>query len=254
LGNYSFTGLQQSGFTVNVSATNYVSQSRSVTLTSNQTLNFILSPVPTTSAFHVTGIATDDDGAPVIGATVTVSLDWDIHQPPYPSFSAVTNRSGSYSVDFDATHSAPDILPFAHVNADSPGHEHFFGYLFPASYSEKNQNVSKNLHLYRIRRITAGESTAVTVVPGDKTCGVGDELTCRTVQVVVPTDGLLTMSCDPRGDDNGGFGLTIVGYSDRTSTGAPWHVTAGTERAVDIGMWFTSTVSQLCVFKTSLTP
>ena len=193
----------------------------------------------------MTGIATDDDGAPVIGATVTVSLDWGIPQPPYPSFSAVTDGSGSYSVDFDATHSAPDLLPFAHVHADSPGHEHFFGYLFPASYSEKNQNVSKNLHLYRIKRITAGESTVVTVVPGDTNCGWEGELTCRTVRVVLPTDGVLTMSCP---------GLKIAGYDEPWRTpGSPWHVTAG-EVAVDIGMWFTSTVSQSCVFKTSLAP
>jgi hypothetical protein len=41
-GAYNFTGLQQSGFSVNVSATNYVSQSKGVTLTSNQTLSFQL--------------------------------------------------------------------------------------------------------------------------------------------------------------------------------------------------------------------
>jgi hypothetical protein len=45
-GNYSFTGLQQSGFTVNVSASNYVSQGKGVTLTSNQTLSFQLVHLP----------------------------------------------------------------------------------------------------------------------------------------------------------------------------------------------------------------
>ena len=41
-GSYSFTGLQQSGFTANASASNYTSQSKSVTLTSDQTLSFQL--------------------------------------------------------------------------------------------------------------------------------------------------------------------------------------------------------------------
>lgn len=41
-GSYSFTALAQSGFTVNVSASNYISTSKSVTLTSNQTLSFQL--------------------------------------------------------------------------------------------------------------------------------------------------------------------------------------------------------------------
>jgi hypothetical protein len=41
-GNYSFTGLQQAGFTVNVTASGYGSSSKGVTLTSNQTLSFQL--------------------------------------------------------------------------------------------------------------------------------------------------------------------------------------------------------------------
>lgn len=41
-GSYSFTGLQQSGFTATASASNYTSQSKSVTLTSDQTLLFQL--------------------------------------------------------------------------------------------------------------------------------------------------------------------------------------------------------------------
>src|SRR5206468_2375122 len=45
-GNYSFTGLQQSGFTVNASARGYTSQSEGVTLTANQTLSFELTRLP----------------------------------------------------------------------------------------------------------------------------------------------------------------------------------------------------------------
>jgi hypothetical protein len=44
LGYYSLTGLQQAGFTITVSANNYVAQSKGVTLTSNQTLSFQLEP------------------------------------------------------------------------------------------------------------------------------------------------------------------------------------------------------------------
>jgi Carboxypeptidase regulatory-like domain len=48
LGNYILTELQQSGFTVNVSASNYVSQSEGVTLTSNRMLSFELTRQVTT--------------------------------------------------------------------------------------------------------------------------------------------------------------------------------------------------------------
>ena len=41
-GGYGFTGLQQSGFTATAAASNYTSQSKSVTLTSDQTLSFQL--------------------------------------------------------------------------------------------------------------------------------------------------------------------------------------------------------------------
>ncbi|MGH9410956.1 MAG: carboxypeptidase regulatory-like domain-containing protein [Vicinamibacterales bacterium] len=45
LGNYSLTSLQQSSFTVSASASNYTSQSKGVTLTSNEMLTFQLTGV-----------------------------------------------------------------------------------------------------------------------------------------------------------------------------------------------------------------
>ena len=153
-GNYNLTGLQQStsppagDIKIVVSAINYVSATRSLRLWSNQTLDFFLSRPPTVSTFHVTGIATDDDGAPVPGATVTVRPYFGA--TPYPSFAAVTGSRGSYSIDFDATHVGP-ALAFAEVHADSPGYKHFCDGLFPASYEEKSQNISEDLYLYRIK-------------------------------------------------------------------------------------------------------
>ena len=44
-GNYNFSGLQQSGFTVNASVANYTALAKGVTLTSNQTLSFQLVPI-----------------------------------------------------------------------------------------------------------------------------------------------------------------------------------------------------------------
>jgi Carboxypeptidase regulatory-like domain len=44
-GHYGFAALEQSGFVVNVTASNYLSQAKGVTLTSNQTLSFQLEPV-----------------------------------------------------------------------------------------------------------------------------------------------------------------------------------------------------------------
>jgi len=69
-GIYSFTGLQQSGFTVNVSANNYVSQSQGVTLTSNQTLSFQLVHLPPTPAPPAGTTIIGFNGLTVNGASV----------------------------------------------------------------------------------------------------------------------------------------------------------------------------------------
>ncbi len=70
-GNYSFAALQQAGFTVNVTANGYVSSSKGVTLTSNQTLAFSLTPVPTTPT--PAGIRFDDISIPhqfIVGSPI----------------------------------------------------------------------------------------------------------------------------------------------------------------------------------------
>src|SRR6476659_973923 len=68
-GNYSFTALQQSGFTVNATAADFFSQSGGVTLTSDRTLNFSLrrQPAEITLTGHVTDAAT---GGPIAGAVI----------------------------------------------------------------------------------------------------------------------------------------------------------------------------------------
>ena len=86
-GKYTFTGLQQSGFTVNVSAVGYVSQSRPVTLTSIQTLNFALTQPPATIV--LTGRVTDSaTSAPISGAIVSIN----------GRYRATTDSVGNYSV------------------------------------------------------------------------------------------------------------------------------------------------------------
>jgi hypothetical protein len=157
LGFYSLTGLQQAtssppegNLKIVVSAANYVSKTKTLPPDSSQTLDVFLSHPDTVSTFHVKGIATDDDGAAVPGATVTIRLYGG--PIPYRSFAAVTDSRGSYRIDFEATHVGP-ALAFAEVNADSPGYKHFCDGLFPASYDEKSQNMSEDLYLYRIKNL-----------------------------------------------------------------------------------------------------
>jgi len=70
-GNYRFTNLQQSGFTVTASAANYVTQSKSVTLTSDQTLPFQLVHLPPPPPLPVGTTVIGFGGLSVNGVAVT---------------------------------------------------------------------------------------------------------------------------------------------------------------------------------------
>ena len=243
-GQYAFSGLQASAFNLVVSAKEMVTRSVPVTLEADLRVDVILGCIPVASAV-VTGVATDDDGAPVVGATIKVAA-YSFGQSNPPLFFGVTDGAGAYRVALEGRFSGSALD--GSVRGDADGHEHYFSYLtFTAP------EVIRNLRLYRITRIAAGESTMVTVRPGDTLCGHDDELACRTVRVVVPARGRLTMNCEPKGNDNGGPGLTIVGYNDRTSPGQPWFVNAG-DVSVEVGMWFTWPQSQSCLLTTAFQP
>jgi hypothetical protein len=72
-GSYSLTELQPSTYTGSVFANSYATQSKNVTLTTSQSLDFALlyqSQPGAAVASEVTGVGTDDDGKPVPNATV----------------------------------------------------------------------------------------------------------------------------------------------------------------------------------------
>lgn len=203
-------------------------------------------PPTITSTFHLTGTATDDDGDPVTSATVTVEPNG------YPRISGVTDGRGYYSIDFDTYHLDIPRVILGFLFAESPGHDRFVNWIdAPAT---GGQNVLQDLHLYRIKRITAGESTFVTVVPGDTSCSEDGFFLCRIVHVEVPNDGLLTMEVVPiPSATNTGLAL-VDDFGDGSRPSKTIHVTAAREVVVFIGMAWTSTVSESGVLKTSLAP
>ena len=206
-------------------------------------------PPAITSTVHLTGTGTDDDGGPVAGATVTVEPSG---YPTLPSVSRVTDGRGYYGIDFDADHLDIPRAILGFLIAESPGRDRFVNWT--ASPATGGQNVLQDLHLYRIKRITAGESTLVTVVPGDTSCSEDGFYVCRIVHVAAPTDGLLTMEVVPTPSATN-TGLALVDdIGDGSRPSKTIHVTAGTDVVVFIGMVWTSTVSESGVLKTSLAP
>ena len=202
-----------------------------------------------TSTFHATGIVTDDDGSPVTGAMVTIRPFVDGRNSASPVL-GMTDGSGFYSIDFDANRYGAGS-GVASVKAARPGYDPSHNYLIPTSAT---QDVSQNVRIYRIKQVIAGESTVLTVLPGDTLCGDNHQFVCRTVHIAAPADGLTTLEVVPTPSATNA-GLEILGQgsayhccavTDRIS------VTAGTEVVANIGMWGTSTASQSFVFNTSL--
>jgi len=198
-----------------------------------------------TSSFHLTGIVTDDDGGPVTGATVTVQ-PW-VYGVNVSPVSGMTDGTGFYRIDFDAGRDAAGGVGF--VKGESSGHDPSYYYLRPTG-----QNASQNLHLYRIIRITAGESTVVTVLPGDTLCGDNDQFVCRTLHVAVPSSGTLTIAAVPNSLATND-GLEISGFGQIyqcCSLAVTIPLTGRTEVVLNVGEWWTSTVSESFVVNTSL--
>jgi hypothetical protein len=174
---------------------------------------------PTT--FHVTGIATEDDGNPVAGANITVKPWVDSVQKSVLSVVVVTDGVGFYRLDFAANRDAGGFI--AWVKAESPGHDTAYYNIRPEVST--SQNASQNIHLYRIKRISAGESTVMTLLPGDSLCGGNtSEFMCRTVHIVAPSDGLTTIES---------VGL----LSDTGERTASIPVTAGAEVVANVGVF-----------------
>jgi hypothetical protein len=76
-GNYNFTRLQQSGFTITASANGYIRGAQGVTLTSNQARSFQLLPVPVTISETLTGEVSASDPVQCLGRVL--GLPFDLH-------------------------------------------------------------------------------------------------------------------------------------------------------------------------------
>lgn len=243
-GNYSFTALQQSGFTVNASAANYISQSLGVTLTSSRTLNFSLRPQP--AGITLNGRVTDAaTGGPIAGAVVSIN----------GRYRAPTDSLGNYSVtgllDYGSN------LDYTYVSAAN----------YVADYRYIQGRTVQNVHLHRIERIVAGESKLVTITPDDTLCvnnvqdtpGLGPDYLCSSVFVVAPNDGAVTIEAVSILDGaHPTLEVETIGVSpccsERIGNPTTIQVTAGTVIVVNVEMLSSSISAQLFMVTTSWSP
>lgn len=243
-GSYSFTGLPPSGFTVRVEASGYVSVSQPVTLTANLTVNFALR-APPAPEFVLTGHVVDASTlAPLSGAVVSIN----------GRYRATTSDSGSYTdvgfLDYGGNHD------FTYVSAIN----HFSDYHYI-------RGTTQDVRVYPIERIAAGESKSLTIAPADSLCvnnvqdtpGLGPDYVCRSVRIVVPRDGVLTVEAVSTvpGGARPSLEVETVGVipccSERLENPTSLRVSPGTEVVTNVEM-LASGASQSFVVKTSFVP
>ena len=149
------------------------------------------------------------------------------------------------------------------------GGNHDFTYVSANNFVSDYRYIratSQNVHLYRIKQITAGDSTSVTVAPDDTLCvnnvqdspGVGQDYVCRSVRVVAPSDGIMTPEAlSTQSGAHPPLEVETVGAptccSERMGNPTSIQVAAGTEVVVNVEMVLGSTTSQTFRVNTSMT-
>ena len=240
-------------------------------------------PVPSAPrqpvAFELTGVVTDENGKPLSGAKIIVDfLASDVPGTHYSETSGVADEQGVYRITFTAVPGAmkgpvgtDDAVAFA-LAAPS-------GCLWPAPPSAcaydadsryvlaTTRNAIQSFHLHRITRITAGESTVLTIAPDDAICinNVQDmhpwpsEFVCRTVRIVAPVDGTMNVEAVPPEDGSALPNLEVetVGASgpccsERMANPISIVVAAGTEVMANVELPWGSIRSHSFVVKTSM--
>lgn len=191
----------------------------------------------------LTGQVTDSTTAsPISGATVSIN----------GRYRTTTDGSGNYSLTglLDAGRNGD----FTYVSANNYASD--YRYI---------RGASQSVRLYRITRITAGDSMVVTVAPDDTLCvnnvqdtlGLGQDYVCRSVRVVAPADGIMTLEAlSTQAGARPGLEVETVGVSpccsERMGNPVSIPVTAGTEVVANVEMVYGSAASQSFVVITSI--
>jgi hypothetical protein len=198
----------------------------------------------------LTGQVTDGTtSAPISGATVVFS---------YPVMYATTDGSGNYSFTGLPAPASSSAIVWASDRRRGAAADQTDRYEPDFRYY---RSASQNFHLYRIKRITAGDSTVVTVAPDDTLCvnNVQDSpgYVCRSVRVVAPSDGIMTVEAlSTQGGARPPLEVETVGVSpccsERMGNPTSIQVRAGTEVVAHVEMVSGSTTSQSFTLNTSM--
>ena len=135
---------------------------------------------PASDPIRLQGRVVNDTGGVVPGAKI--SFYWG---------SFLADASGRFAVEVGAS-SRGDGVTVTHE-----GFEPSTLYIWWPE-AGPGDTVERDLRLYPIRRVTAGQSFEITILPGDPYCTTlnMDEGLCQRVRLVAPTAGFLTVRAD----------------------------------------------------------
>ena len=172
-------------------------------MTPSEKAGSIGTPGDLSSASEMTGVVRGEDGVPLDAATITLNFQVSSASGLRPDVSATTNAAGEYTLRFTPVSSSATPMALAYVRTaecTAPGepvcrHDPDYRYI------NSTKPLVQDFRLHRISTITAGQSTVLTVAHDDAICvnNVQDmhpwleEFVCRTVRVVAPTDGVMTI-------------------------------------------------------------
>jgi hypothetical protein len=197
---------------------------------------------PQPAGITLTGRVTDAaTGGPIAGAVVSIN----------GRYRGTTDDSGQFSVAGVLDNG--DNYDYTYVSAEN--------YVTDFRYI---RGTTQNVRLHRTERIVAGESKVVTIAPDDTLCvnnaqdtlGLGPDYLCRSVFVVTPSDGAVTIEAVSTHDGvHPPLEVETVGVSpccsERMGNPTTIKVRAGTVIVVNVEMLSSSTAAQSFVVNTS---
>jgi len=145
-------------------------------------------PSPVTN-YEVTGIVTDEGGAPMPGVVVTMAhyTGAEVDSLRWPTVSS--DASGHYRIGFTPYLLGGSFVARAQVAAD--GYEEYWRSL----RTDGRTTFVLNVRLSRLTRIAAGESTVLSVLPDDGDCRSYSFMSgvCGVVRITISQAGRLTV-------------------------------------------------------------
>ncbi len=203
------------------------------------------SPPINGQTFDVAGVVTDERGAPMPGAVVTMG-HWLGGSVRFPSVR--TDATGGYAISFTATPLGNGFVARAQVVAE--GYEEYWRSIMGAT---GGTTFTETFRLQRITRMTAGDSIPLSVPPDVGECRGWVAEVCPIVRVTVPKDGNLRIEVIPSDGSAAKPPVEVCCINGDEGYGNPITVpvAAGVELWVKVGMPRGLTTIQSFLVKTA---